>query len=213
VRELRLGEIRRCRLITSRRVSKTIRDGLSIRAVVAPQGQDPISNGVAYANAVSLSSAGKLRQRKLQLSVERCLEAWITALSTQGAVVCSSCRWRSGSGRGTPLLACYAAPFKPSEAGRRRSASAKLTMPDFRFGAAVGAIAFSATHTDGQSIQVPSAGIVIRAAVRIEPHAARCCVPRSSSRSSMRGADRFLRRSRRPHYQKRGCCSVMIALR
>jgi hypothetical protein len=86
--------------------------------------------------------------------------------------VCSSCRWRGGSGRGTPLLAYYAAPFKPSGAGRRRSASAKLTMPDFRFGAAVGAIAFSATHTDGQSIQVPSAGIVIRAAARIEPHAA-----------------------------------------
>ena len=43
---------------------------------------------------------------------------------------------------------------------------------DFRFGAAVGAIAFSTTRTDGQSIRVPSAGIVIRAAARIEPHAA-----------------------------------------
>src|SRR5262249_8814126 len=43
---------------------------------------------------------------------------------------------------------------------------------DFRFGAAVGAIAFSTTHTDGQSVRVPSAGIVIRAAARIEPHAA-----------------------------------------
>jgi hypothetical protein len=42
---------------------------------------------------------------------------------------------------------------------------------DFRFGAAVGAIAFSTTHTDGQSVHVPSAGIVIRAAARIEPHA------------------------------------------
>jgi hypothetical protein len=41
----------------------------------------------------------------------------------------------------------------------------------FRFGAAVGAIAFS-TPTDGQSVRVPSAGIVIRAAARIEPHAA-----------------------------------------
>ena len=43
---------------------------------------------------------------------------------------------------------------------------------DFRFGAAVGAIAFSTTHADGQSVHVPSAGIVIRAAARIEPHAA-----------------------------------------
>jgi hypothetical protein len=43
---------------------------------------------------------------------------------------------------------------------------------DFRFGAAVGAIAFSTMCTDGQSIRVPSAGIVIRAAARIEPHAA-----------------------------------------
>ena len=40
-----------------------------------------------------------------------------------------------------------------------------------RQGAAVGAIAFSTTHTDGQSVRVPSAGIVIRAAARIEPHA------------------------------------------
>jgi hypothetical protein len=43
---------------------------------------------------------------------------------------------------------------------------------DFRFGAAVGAIAFSTTRTDDQSMRVPSAGIVIRAAARIEPHAA-----------------------------------------
>src|SRR5438874_13426503 len=43
---------------------------------------------------------------------------------------------------------------------------------DFRFGAAVGAIAFSTTHTDGQSVRVPSAGIVIRCAARIGPHAA-----------------------------------------
>jgi class 3 adenylate cyclase len=43
---------------------------------------------------------------------------------------------------------------------------------DFRFGAAVGAIAFSTTRTDGQGIRVPSAGIVIRAAARIEPYAA-----------------------------------------
>jgi hypothetical protein len=46
---------------------------------------------------------------------------------------------------------------------------------DFRFGAAVGAIAFSTTtRADGQSggVRVPSAGIVIRAAARIEPHAA-----------------------------------------
>ena len=49
----------------------------------------------------------------------------------------------------------------------------RFQMPqDFRFGAAVGAIAFSTRQTDGQSGQVPSAGIVIRAAARIEPHAA-----------------------------------------
>jgi hypothetical protein len=49
----------------------------------------------------------------------------------------------------------------------------RFQMPqDFRFGAAVGAIAFSTTHTEGQSVRVPSAGIVIRAAARIEPHAA-----------------------------------------
>jgi hypothetical protein len=35
---------------------------------------------------------------------------------------------------------------------------------DFRLGAAVGAIAFSKRHTDGRTVQVPSAGIVIRAA-------------------------------------------------
>jgi hypothetical protein len=43
---------------------------------------------------------------------------------------------------------------------------------DFRFGAAVGAIAFSTMPSDGQSVRVPTAGIVIRAAARIEPHAA-----------------------------------------
>ena len=49
----------------------------------------------------------------------------------------------------------------------------RFQMPqDFRFGAAVGAIAFSTTHTDGPSVRVPSAGMVIRAAARIEPHAA-----------------------------------------
>jgi hypothetical protein len=49
----------------------------------------------------------------------------------------------------------------------------RFQMPqDFRFGAAVGAIAFSTAHTDGQSVRVPSAGIVIRAAARIEPYAA-----------------------------------------
>lgn len=43
---------------------------------------------------------------------------------------------------------------------------------NFRFGAAVGAIAFStATQPDAQEARIPSAGIVIRAAARIEPHA------------------------------------------
>ena len=44
-------------------------------------------------------------------------------------VVCSSCRWRASSGWGTPLLAYYAAPLKPSGAGKRCPWSAKLTMP------------------------------------------------------------------------------------
>jgi hypothetical protein len=43
---------------------------------------------------------------------------------------------------------------------------------DFRFGAAVGAIAFATTQKDGESVRVPSAGLVIRAAARIEPYAA-----------------------------------------
>jgi len=44
---------------------------------------------------------------------------------------------------------------------------------NFRFGAAVGAIAFSTTtQVDGQNARVPSAAIVIRAAARIEPYAA-----------------------------------------
>jgi hypothetical protein len=43
---------------------------------------------------------------------------------------------------------------------------------NFRFGAAVGAIAFSTTtQPDGEAISVPSAAIVIRAAARIEPYA------------------------------------------
>ena len=51
------------------------------------------------------------------------------ALSTYAAVVCSTCRWRGSSGRGTPLLAYCAAPLKPSGAGKRRPRFAKLTMP------------------------------------------------------------------------------------
>src|SRR6202047_4981182 len=44
---------------------------------------------------------------------------------------------------------------------------------DFRFGAAVGAIAFSTTtRPDGQNARVPSAAIVLRAAARIEAYAA-----------------------------------------
>src|SRR4051812_31565424 len=58
------------------------------------------------------------------------------------------------------------------EDGSYQRAVRRFQMPqDFRFGAAVGAIAFS-TPTEGQSVRVPSAGIVIRAAARIEPHAA-----------------------------------------
>ena len=59
-----------------------------------------------------------------------------------------------------------------SAARSLQRAARRFQVPqDFRFGAAVGAIAFSNTHTDGQSVRVPSAGMVIRAAARIEPHA------------------------------------------
>lgn len=59
-----------------------------------------------------------------------------------------------------------------SAAHSLQRAARRFQVPqDFRFGAAVGAIAFSSAHMDGQSVRVPSAGIVIRAAARIEPHA------------------------------------------
>ena len=78
MRELRLlRKIRRCGLVIPRRVAENIRDGLAIRAVIVPQGQDPISDCVSYADAVSLSAVGKLRQRLLKLGIERCPEVWI----------------------------------------------------------------------------------------------------------------------------------------
>jgi hypothetical protein len=64
-------------LVIPRRIAKNIGDGLDIRAVIVPQGQDAISDGVSYADAVSLSSVGKLRQRLLKLGIESCLEVRI----------------------------------------------------------------------------------------------------------------------------------------
>ena len=75
MREMRLlREVRRCRLVVSRGTAESIGDGLGIRAVIVSQGQDPISDRVSYADAVSLSCVGKLRQRLLKLGIERCLE-------------------------------------------------------------------------------------------------------------------------------------------
>jgi len=72
-----LGEIRRCRLVISRGIAENIGDGLGIRAVIAPQDQEPISHKVSYPDALSLSPVWELRQRLLQLGIERCLEVWI----------------------------------------------------------------------------------------------------------------------------------------
>ena len=76
--ELRLsGEIRRCRSVVPRGASENIGDRRDIRAVIGPQSQDPISDGVPYLDAVSPSCIGKLRQRLLKLVIEGCLEARI----------------------------------------------------------------------------------------------------------------------------------------
>src|SRR6266436_9961868 len=78
MRELELRrEIRRRRLIISRIIAENIVDGLSIRTVIAPQGQYPISDGVSYRDALSLSFGGKLRQGPLKLGIEGCLKIWI----------------------------------------------------------------------------------------------------------------------------------------
>ena len=66
----------------------------------------------------------------------------------------------------------------------------------------------------GPDARVPSAGIVIRAAARIEPHAApgtMLCTEEFLSEVEERSQP-FLRRSRRPRCKQRGCCSVMMAL-
>ena len=78
MRELRLlGEIRWCRLVVSRGIAEDIRNGLDIRSVIAPQGQDTVSDGVSYTDAVNLASVWKLRQRLLELRIERWLEVRI----------------------------------------------------------------------------------------------------------------------------------------
>jgi len=78
VGELRLlRKIRRCRLVIPRRVAENIGDGLGIRAVIVPQGQNPISDAISYADAIGLPGIGNLRQRLLKLGIERCLEARI----------------------------------------------------------------------------------------------------------------------------------------
>src|SRR5437764_1448753 len=56
MRELRLlREIRWCRLVVPRGTAENIGDGLGVRTVIVPQGQDPISDGVSDVDAVGLS--------------------------------------------------------------------------------------------------------------------------------------------------------------
>ena len=53
--ELRLlRKILQCRLVISRGIAEYIGDGLGIRAVIVSQGQDPISDGISYADATGL---------------------------------------------------------------------------------------------------------------------------------------------------------------
>ena len=47
-------------------------------------------------------------------SLGAALATYLTLDLARGGLVCSSCRWRGSSGGGTPLLAYYAAPLKPS---------------------------------------------------------------------------------------------------
>ena len=76
MRKLRLlGEIRRGRLVISRGVAENIGDGLGIRAVVVPQGQDATNNRQSYADSLSLVlSIRNLRQGLLKVEIERAFE-------------------------------------------------------------------------------------------------------------------------------------------
>src|SRR6516164_3990160 len=74
-RELRLWrEIWRRRLVVSRGIPENIGGRWVTGAVVRPYGQDPIGDGFPYADALSLSPVGQLRQRLLKLCVDCCLE-------------------------------------------------------------------------------------------------------------------------------------------
>src|SRR6266849_251171 len=76
VGELRLRrKIRRCRLIVPGVTAEHVRDGLGIRAIMASQSHDLISNRLAYADTLGLVwSIRNLRQRLLELAIERVLE-------------------------------------------------------------------------------------------------------------------------------------------
>src|ERR1700751_2185898 len=68
-------EIRRRRLVVSRGIPENIGRRWVTGAVVRPYGQDPIGDSIPYADAVSLSLVGQLRQGLLKLGVEEgCLK-------------------------------------------------------------------------------------------------------------------------------------------
>ena len=78
MRKLRLlREIRWCRLVIPRRIAENIGDRLGIRAVIVPEGQEAISDGISYADAFSLPCVGNLRQCLLKLGIESCPEVRI----------------------------------------------------------------------------------------------------------------------------------------
>ena len=56
-------------MVISRGIAENIGDGLGIRAVIASKGQDAISDGVSYPDAVSPPSVGDLRHRLLKLGI------------------------------------------------------------------------------------------------------------------------------------------------
>src|ERR1700722_12801287 len=90
--ELRLlGEIRRCRLVISRRVPEDIGYRWGVGSIVAPQRQDLRSHICTYADAVGFFSAVRnLSQRILELSIKRRLKRWIWIETYQDIMCCLS---------------------------------------------------------------------------------------------------------------------------
>lgn len=64
-------------MVVSWSIAEHIGDGLRVRTVIVPQGQDKISDCVSQLDVVSLSCVGKLRHSLLKLGIERCPEIWI----------------------------------------------------------------------------------------------------------------------------------------